>query len=199
MAPAWFGSRRYVHISNNTLLCGMSDHPHSLCGNAMQRQAWPRSLRLMIDGSTRLVNILIHVWVYLASFLIRFSIVLHNILDDTGSDCLELFADDDCVKLGLTPSYQYWGPNITLETSNGTVRRQSIALAVQLYVNSAPFGPGVLEYATISPGLGGNQERASGMALRQNLFTGMSPYGAGSLLLSDTKTGVTRSLTAKPR
>lgn len=145
--------------------------------------------RLMIDGITRLVNILIHVWVYLASFLIRFSIVLHNILDDTGSDCLELFADDDCVKLGLTPSYQYWGPNITLETSNGTVRRQSIALAVQLYVNSAPFGPVVLEYATISPGLGGNQERASGMALRQNLFTGMSPYGAGSLLLSDALLG----------
>ena len=88
---------------------------------------------------------------------------------------------------------------ISLDTANGNVRRPSIALAIQLYVNSAPLGPVVLEHATISPGLGGNQERASGMAVRQNLFTGTSPYGGGTLILSDAKTGVTRSLTAKPR
>lgn len=70
--------------------------------------------------------------------------------------------------LDLTQSYQYWGPMIVLDTANGNIRRPSIALTVQLFVNSTPFTP-VVAHAT--------KER----------FMSTSPYGGGDLLLSDQR------------
>ena len=115
-------------------------------------------------------------------------ITLNNILDDTGSSCLELFRDDDYQQLGLTPAYHTWMNNVMLDTANGTVPRRSLQLEVQLLVNGAPFGPVDQVRATITPGVGANQLRCSGMFLRQALFTATNPNGQGILYISDKKT-----------
>lgn len=58
-------------------------------------------------------------------------VVLHNILDNTGSDILEMYRED-CSALGLSPNYLYWGPDVVVDTSNGRVRRLSFYIAAQL-------------------------------------------------------------------
>ncbi len=123
-------------------------------------------------------------------------ITLKNILDDTGSTYLELFRDDDCRKLGLTPGYHAWMNNVTLDTANGTVIRRSFGLEVQLVVNGASFGTVAQVRATITRGVGGRQLRCSGMFLRHSLFTATSPNGQGILYISNKKTGVTKPLPA---
>lgn len=123
-------------------------------------------------------------------------VILKNILDDTGSAYLELFRGDDCQKLGLTPAYHAWMGDVNLDTANGTIRRKSILLEVQLFVNGEPFGPVIETTATITPSLGKTQLRCSGRFLRQALFTATSPNGQGILYISDKKTGVTKPLPA---
>ncbi|RFU34738.1 hypothetical protein B7463_g1624, partial [Scytalidium lignicola] len=105
---------------------------------------------------------------------------VQNILDDTGSVYLELFRKDDCRDLGLTPAYGHYNQDVTLETTNGTVRRKCI------YKVSA----------TITPGYGGDQFRSSGMFLRTHFFTATSPHDRGNLYISDKKSGVTGPLPA---
>lgn len=123
-------------------------------------------------------------------------IKLKNILDDTGSTYLELFRDDDCQKLGLTPDYHAWMNNVRLSTANGDVMRRSFLLEVQLIVNGASFGTIVQVRATITPGVGHSELRCSGIFLRDTLFTATSPNGKGILYISDKKTGVTKPLPA---
>jgi hypothetical protein len=109
---------------------------------------------------------------------------------------LELFRNDDCKTLGLTPGYHAWKSDVILDTANGAIRRKSFNLEVQLLVDGEPFGPVLEVTATVSPGSGRDQLRCSGMFLRQALFTATSPNGQGELYISDKKTGVTRPLPA---
>ncbi|RMJ20810.1 hypothetical protein PHISP_08319 [Aspergillus sp. HF37] len=127
-------------------------------------------------------------------------ISIDNILDDTGSDFLELFSRDDCIDLGLTLDYEHWDEDVELEiSSHDKIKRPSILIDVQLVLNGASFGPVFCVRATITPGKGEGRERCSGMGLRRHLFTATSPYGDGDLHLSDMKTGVTAPLRAKPK
>ena len=117
-------------------------------------------------------------------------------LDDTGSDILEMYRED-CRALGLSPNYPYWGQDVVVDTSNGRVRRLSFYIAAQLLsANGQPLGPVVLAEAAVIPQIGGNKTRTSGMFFREGLFTATCPFGNGNLYLSDRKSGVTRPLPA---
>jgi hypothetical protein len=118
-------------------------------------------------------------------------ITIGHILDDTGAAYLEVFQDDDCVFLGLTRSYRFWGIRRRLDTANGIVARKAFRPEVQLLKGNAPFGPISLITAFISPGRGGNTLRCSGPLIRQTFFTGTSPHRPNNLYISDKKTGIT--------
>ena len=109
---------------------------------------------------------------------------------------MELFESDDYFWLGLDDHYMHWSSGATIEMANGNVWRNTFMLEIQLSVNGESFGPIIRTEAFISPGLGEDSPRCSGMFLRQNLFTATSPFANGDLLISDRKSGVTKDLKA---
>jgi hypothetical protein len=66
---------------------------------------------------------------------------MHHILDDTGSELLELY-EDDCGCVGLTPTYGGMLDSIWIDAASDTVPRESCSIEVQLLDNEGtPIGP----------------------------------------------------------
>jgi len=121
---------------------------------------------------------------------------IDHVLDDTGSELLELYEVDDCARIGLTEEYEGWEDPVQLDTVNGKITRSTFMVEVRLLAEGRPFGPICEVLAYMAEGAGGSSWRCSGGFLRQELFTATSPRQPTRLYISDRKTGVTRDLPA---
>jgi len=87
-------------------------------------------------------------------------ILINDVLDDTGSDWLEIYRDE-ALNLGLTAQYGFFGEIVDMDTASGQIRRQTFEMEVWIIQNGAPWGP----FFRCN-----GQEHCSGMFLRKNLF-----------------------------
>ncbi|RFU27504.1 hypothetical protein B7463_g8820, partial [Scytalidium lignicola] len=119
------------------------------------------------------------------------SIRINNVLNDTGSDILEMY-QNEIQALNGPANYGYMGAPTPIQTANGLVNRAIITLEVQLVKAGTPVGGFYRTEAMICPGAP-TGPRCSGIFLRQNFFTSTSPYN-NILYVSDYKTGVVKPL-----
>lgn len=114
-----------------------------------------------------------------------------EVLDDTGSSCVELF-DDDCVVLGFdspNPPISIFYEWTMLSTANGDVLRTLIQVMLQSVApDGTTIGEPVPVIACLVPELQGNtRPKCSGSALPRTLFTATAPGDIGNeTLIVDT-------------
>jgi hypothetical protein len=113
------------------------------------------------------------------------------LLNDTGSNLMNIL-QSDLTAMGIRPSsYRGYSPHVKITTANGTVRRRTLQLQIQLRdQNGTAASDWFIEEAAIVP----RGDRLSGEEIR-NRFYFATPPGNAILCIAEKKNGL---LTALP-